>query len=373
VRPGVVPRQDYTINKGTPAMKHKAQWYGAVCMLAALAVCAVQAQSIETVMNQGMELLRNGAHSQAIAAFRKVMRKDPMNFEAQHNIAFCYLQMGRYNEAVKAFRRAIEINGKSAESWSNLAFAYEQLGNSKKAIDALYASVNLDPSNVTARLNLATMYVNENQHKSAINQFRQIIQMDRENVEAYNNLAKCLMNTGDHKGAAQALREAIAVEPGNAEAHWELGNIYNEREKDPDRAIGEYRTAVNLAPSTPKYYQNLANLLAEKGNKEEAAEMLKKSLVYVDDALAKERIQKKVDRLEGRQPGSTAGGELAPAKTVDMEMQEVVREPSDEGERTGGRLMKTEKMDISSDFEDLNEDEGEELDLMKEAKKRAKK
>ncbi len=344
-------------------------------LLAVLLLAGVcRAQSVESLMSAGMELLRNGAYSQAVATFRKVLRQDPGQFEAQHNIAFSYLQMGHYPDAVREFKRAIQMNGRNAETWANLAFAYEQMNKSEQAIEALYQSVNLDPGNVTARMNLATMYVNEGKLTQAIAQFKQVIQMDGSNVEAYNNLAKCLINAKRHDEAVGYLRQAIDNDPGNAEAHWELGNILFDKQKDAKKAMAEYKVAITLATDDARFYNSLADAQVAAGQKAEAVETLTKSLVYIADALAKERVQRKIDQLEGKSATGVAGptGNAGPTVDTKGHMEELQKDLR-EDDRKQTRVTETAPLDISGDFDDLNDDDAEEIDLTKEAKKRARK
>ncbi len=336
-----------------------------------LALCAaLAAQSVESLMNAGQELLRNGAYGQAVSEFRKVLQRDPTQFEAQHNIAFAYLQMGRYPDAVREFKRAIEMNGRSAETWANLAFAYEAMGKSDKAIEALYNSVRLDPNNTTARVNLATMYVNEDRTEEAIREFKELIRIDAGNSEAYTNLGKCLINVGKHDEAIHYLRQGISMDPGNAEAHWELGNILLQKQEDFEKAKKEYQTAISLQSDVPKYYQSLANAQYQAGNKDAAVETLERSMVYINDAVVRERIQKQIDQIQGV---ASAGGVSGSAddESTKPQMMEMTRE-GEEKERKETKVYKTSPVDISSDFEDLNADDDDGLDLEKEAKKRAK-
>jgi tetratricopeptide (TPR) repeat protein len=341
-----------------------------VLILTGLLASVACAQSAEALMNSGQDYLRNGAYSQAITQFRKVLAADPSQFEAQHNIAFCYLQMGRYPDAIREFKRAIDMNGRNAETWANLAFAYEQDNKSDKAMEALSTSVSLDPNNVTARMNLATMYANAERYPSAIAQFKQVIAADSRNSEAYLNLAKCLINSKNPGEAVKYLQEVITLEPGNAEAHGELGNVYWASQKQADKAASEYKTAIALNPGEAKYYQDLANIQHDLGKKDEEIETLKNSLLHCEDALAKEKIQKRIDALEGKGTADVKSGSAAPA--VDMGMTDLKRDLRGDSAGSGSRVHKTEAVDVSGDFSDINSSKGDELDLTKEAKKRAK-
>jgi len=343
-------------------------WLFAIVLVLAGSACG---QSIEALMNNGQELLRSGAFAQAVSAFRKVLSQDPRNFEAQHNLAFAYLQMGRNQDAATEFQKAVGLNGKSAETWANLAIAYENMGNSGKALSALDRAAALDPSNSTVRMNLAALYYNAGQQANAIAQYKQVIAVDGRNVDALNNLAKCLLEKGDDASAKKYLSDAIAVEPQNGQAHWELGNIHWKKEKNTDQALKEYRIAVSLNPNSQVFYENLGLLYEELGKKEDALDTWKKYIAYLDDALMKEKIQRKIDKLEGR-----GGDEQIPkmeAGTNQKQIEELKRDVRGDGQKTETRIYNTAPVDVGGSFEDLQKDEPEKIDLREEAKKRAAK
>lgn len=341
-------------------------------LVVAVMSCAAWAQSIEAMMNSGQELLRNGAPSQATAVFRKVLARDPQHFEAQHNLGFSYLMMGRNADAVRELKRAIGLNGRNAETWANIAVAYENLGQEQKALDALYQSVRLDPSNVDARMNLATMYFNGGQMGSAIKQYKEVIAVDGGNVEAYTYLAKCLLEQGKVAQAKKYLQQSLGADANNAEAHWELGNIYWKRENSPDQALKEYRIAVSLEPSQHMYYQNLALLLEEQGNKQDAIDVWEKSLIYIDDALRKEKIRERIDVLRHGKPAEGESVAEPPSLSTENQIEQLQKDLRKK-EESETKVMQAAPVDFSSDFKKLEEEESEGIDLEEEMRKRVKK
>ncbi|MDO5577359.1 MAG: hypothetical protein Q4F84_09790, partial [Fibrobacter sp.] len=62
-------------------MKNKVRKISAVVLLLS---AIISAQSIESMMAAGQELLRAGAYSQAVSQFRQVVSREPGNFEAQY-------------------------------------------------------------------------------------------------------------------------------------------------------------------------------------------------------------------------------------------------------------------------------------------------
>ncbi|MGA2506808.1 MAG: tetratricopeptide repeat protein [Chitinispirillaceae bacterium] len=332
---------------------------------------ATMAQSsAESLMSNGQELLQRGAYSQAVTAFKQVLAREPDFFEAQFNLGFAYLQWGNNAQAVVELKKALKLQPKNSEAWSNLAIAYDNLNRSNDAMEALAQAVNCNPENMTARMNLAAMYANANHMQQAIAQYRQITAMDSANNDALSNLAKCLVAAGTLTEAKEVLKKVIAAEPGKGEPHSELGDIYWKKENDVDKAMAEYRTAISLEPNNPQFYQDLAMALEHKGQKQEAIETWKKAVTYIDDALNKEKILDRIDRLE-KSTVTTPGFGGAPVDTAlsRKKTEDLKRELRPETTRKDRKLIDAPPPDVSSDLDQMNADSSS-WDLTKEAKKR---
>lgn len=332
----------------------------------------LRAQSIESLMNQGQELLSRGAYSQAVSAFRKIVSRETDNFEAQFNLAFAYLQWGRNSNAVDEFKKALRYHSQNSEVWSNLAIAYENLGKGDLAIGALYKAVQYNPQNITARMNLAAMYGNVNRFKDAIVQYKKVVAIDNTNEDALTNLSKCLISVGQFSEAKVFLQQVIAANPNSGDAHWELGNIAWNKEKNVDMGIKEYRLAIAVQPSGTAFYESLASALEAKGEKGEAVEVLKKSLVFTDDALRKEKTQARIDRIEtgDTKKGNTTDGSDTPKLTTKSQINDLKSELRTKEVRQS-ETIETAPVDVMGDINDLETEDTEPFDLKGEAKKRA--
>jgi Flp pilus assembly protein TadD len=342
------------------------------CLLALGAIVQIQAQSIEELMQTGQAMIQSGAYNEAVTAFRKVVTREPDNFEAQFNLGFSYLGWGRYSNAATELKKALSLNSRNAEVWSNLAIAYENLGRSSDAAGALQKAVDLDPTNIVARLNLGAMYANANQFGKAAAIFKQVIAIDGVNQEALMNLSKCYIGLGQIAEAKQYLKQASMGNPSNGEAHWELGNILWKKEKNLDEAIKEYQLGVKAQPSNVSLYENLALALVEKDQKMEAVEVLKTSKNYTDDILQKDKIQAQIDRIEAKVSGSETNSGNNTKLTMKDQSGDLKKELR--GDQQNVKTIDTKPVDVMGDFNDLNSTEdAPTLDLKSEAKKRANK
>jgi tetratricopeptide (TPR) repeat protein len=343
-----------------------------VLFILLVSVQVMAQQSVESLMNNGQELIQRGAYSQAVTAFKKALMLEPGYFEAQFNLGFAYLQWGNNNQAVVELKKAIKLNMKSSEAWSNLAIAYDNLNRSNDAISALAQAVNYDPENMTARMNLAAMYANAKRNKEALAQYRKMSEIEPANIEISSNLARCLVATGAADEAKEILKKVIAADSTKAGPHAELGDIYWKKDNDIDKAVIEFKTAISLEPANPEHYQDLASAFESKGQKKEAIEVWKKAVVYIDDALNKEKVKDRIDRLEKSMVttpgfrGAPGGTSFTEEKTKDLERE--LR--ADKTKKETKRIDAPPPVDVSSDLDEVSADTGE-FDLAKEAKKRA--
>ncbi|HUI91425.1 MAG TPA: tetratricopeptide repeat protein [Chitinivibrionales bacterium] len=347
--------------------------YGAVM----LAVPAQGQNSVEELMSQGNNLLKNGASTEAASVYKKILAKEPRNFEAQANLAFAYLQAERYDKAIAEYNRAISLDSRNAECWANLGFAYEKTGKSSKAADCISKSVELNPSNVEARMNLAAMYENAGAWDKAIAHYEAAIKTDAKRGDAYSGVARCMTEKGNIAGAKKYCQEAIANDPNNADAHWQLGNILWKKENKQAEALKEYETSVKLDENSQIFYENLALLQDDMGKKDEALATWKKYLIYLNDAMKKEEVQRHIDKLEGHETSASttskadakANREKA-AQQSEEQMQQLKSELHNEG-KGETKHIDAQPVDVGSDFDKLSKDTGNALDLRQEAKKKS--
>jgi tetratricopeptide (TPR) repeat protein len=342
----------------------------------ALAIPASGQGSVEELMNSGGSLLKNGAYTEAIGTFRKVLSMEPRNFEAQYNLAFAYMQAERYEKAIAEFKKALSLEPRNAECWANIGFAYERLGKNSMAADAINRSVELNPSNVEARMNLAGMYENANAFDKAIAHYEAAIKTDGSRGDAYCGVARCLTEKGNIAGAKKYLSEAITKDANNAEAHWLMGNIAWKKENKQADALKEYEISVRLDPNSQVFYENLAKLQEEMGKKDDALATWKKYLIYLNEAIKKEEVKSHIDKLErGESTASTSKSDAKAAREQSSQentekMQKLQKELRKDNQG-GTKRMETQPVDIGSDIANISKDTSGTIDIRKEAKKKA--
>ena len=352
---------------------------GVVGLLFVMAVFFSGAQSqtsVEELMSSGTGLLSNGAFGEAITVFKKVLSREPSNFEAQSNLAFAYLQAGRYANAVTEYTKAISMSPRNALCWQNRGFAYEKLDKRSKAIDDIHHSIELDPNNMDARMNLAAFHEDAKQFDRAIAEYEAIIKIDgAHHAEAYTNAARCMLEKGNITGAKKYLSDALSTNPNDADAHYQLGNIYWKKEKKTEEALKEYKTATILESNNALFYENWALLLEDLNRKEEAVATWKNCMIYQNEAMKKDEIQARIDKLEKGESVTTTQADRAQAR---QESDKKTKEEMDNLQKTlrkdkaePSKRIDAPPPDVMGDIADINKNSGEEFDLRGAAKKKA--
>lgn len=329
----------------------------------------VSAQTIETLMSNGVAMLERGSYSQAVTAFRQVVAREPDHFEGQFNLAFAYLQWGRNGNAVEEFKKALAYQPKNSQIWSNMAIAYSNLGKNEEALYALTQAVTYDSENIPARINLASMFANANRPKQAKEQYEKVLAIDPTHEEALLNLSKCYIADKQYDDAIKYLNKVAEAYPNNGEVHFELANIYWKRQNNIDKALSEYKLAVTLKPENMGFYENYKNALLEKGEKVDAIELLRSAMLKTDDPIRKDKLQTEINRLEtGSSSGQTA---IASEKLESKENISDLKSELRKGSANEGKRIDAKPVNVLGDLESLSADTTPKLDLRSEAKKKA--
>ncbi|MBI2409196.1 MAG: tetratricopeptide repeat protein [Gemmatimonadetes bacterium] len=190
----------------------------AIVCAALLLAAPLRAQSPDELMAAGQTQLQTGEFDHAVSTFKKVVSRDPSNFQAQYNLGYSYLQWGKYSNAIKEFRKALALNPKSATTYLSLADAYQAAEDPEEEGKALSAAVRLEPAVLAPRLRLAKLYEASGTLQSAKDEYLQVLQLNPGVAAAYAGVGRIAMG-GDHlpSDAIRHFSRAIQIAPDSAE------------------------------------------------------------------------------------------------------------------------------------------------------------
>ncbi|HZU31800.1 MAG TPA: tetratricopeptide repeat protein [Candidatus Angelobacter sp.] len=173
----------------------------------------------------------------------------------------------------------------------SLAHMYEEMmamyGRSEyatKAIEEYRLAIENDPSSEYLNSSLAELYAKTGRIRDAVLEAQDIIKRDPNNLEARKLLGRIyLRSLGDAQSGTQSremlglaieqYEAIIKIEPKNPDNHLLLGRLYY-LNKDLSKAENEFKTAMDLDPSSEEAITNLAYLYNDEGDNKKATDVL---------------------------------------------------------------------------------------------------
>lgn len=105
----------------------------------------------------GIEALRNGDTTTAIAALERATREDSTNYEALAHLGSAYVQAGRHSEAAHVLLQAVQLRPSDARARYNFGVALQKAGWNDQAKTAYEQALTLQPDYLQAQQALATL------------------------------------------------------------------------------------------------------------------------------------------------------------------------------------------------------------------------
>ncbi len=127
-------------------------------IIAISAMSVLQAQSLRSLNNTGVDKYKNKNFADAEVNFKKGLDEEPQNFITNFNLGDAYYQQQRYDEALNTYKAALS----QAKTKEEKAKVYHNIGNSllkskqiKESIEAYKNSLKLNPNDEETKYNLS--------------------------------------------------------------------------------------------------------------------------------------------------------------------------------------------------------------------------
>lgn len=212
------------------------------------------------LLNQGIALVMDGQHEEAIPKLRQATAALPEAHEAWQFLGLALQQTARPEEALAAYQRALELTNGSPHLGKPMATLAFELRKWDDAAAFAALATDDDPDNLGLRL-LGV---------------------------------RALIFGGRLDEARRAAEAVVRASPENAEAHYYLGATQMGL-RELGAAEGSFRRALALDPESAEALSDLAVLLMSQGRRDEAAPLL--------EHLARARTRAQ-ERAAGPSPGT---------------------------------------------------------------------
>lgn len=144
---------------GTPAATHELRCEGQL-LEARIALAEQDRERCQAILQRAIDefpddleplrrlcefLFAYGEPADAAAALRELVRQDPNDASAHHNLGTAYLRMQSYADAADASRESLRLRPNSAITWVHLGYALKELGALADAIEAWNKALAVSP------------------------------------------------------------------------------------------------------------------------------------------------------------------------------------------------------------------------------------
>ena len=239
----------------------------AVPVAATLALAACVAipgfGDVNLLQQEGEQLYHAKRYDEAIAKFRAIVMRDPLNWYAWLWLARAFIVRGLWGDAIDSGRRAFQLSPQEADvlpvflqalfgggaqalsggnfsesikhfveylklnsgngaAWVNVGKAYlgnKQYGDALQSLTRALGVAGTDRNDIIGTLfSGGTQAFKERDYSSAINLLRETVKQDPRNLQGYLTLGRSYLESGQRGGALEAFTEALKINPLNGEA-----------------------------------------------------------------------------------------------------------------------------------------------------------
>lgn len=186
-------------------------------------------------------------------------------------------QQGRLAEAIALYRKALKKSPGHLPSLNQLGIALFQTGKLEDAAAVLQDALKADPGQVGTRYNRGTILQQLGRHDDAAHEFREAIARAPDDAELHNNLGVALKSADRLEEAVTSYRTAASLNASSAEIYINLATALYLLERF-DESLVESEKALKLNPALAESQLAYGRALRALNRFEEAIPYIERSL-----------------------------------------------------------------------------------------------
>ena len=175
---------------------------------------------------KGIELQQADKRDEAIDVFRGVLKGNPGNVNAMHQLALCFWHdKDRMEDAEALLRRATQLAADFTRAWLALSALLMEMNKHIDAIETYEKATELEPENAQAWGGLGIAYGRAMYPEKAVQAFKRSIAINGGQPGILSSYAWELKTIGDQPAALEAYRRAVKAKPNFGQAYWSMANL----------------------------------------------------------------------------------------------------------------------------------------------------
>jgi tetratricopeptide (TPR) repeat protein len=224
--------------------------------------------------------MRDNEVDKAEKVLEEIIQLDPDNIEEKARLASFKFRYRSVDDAIALMRQYIEQNSEQYRFRFDLAEIYErnqQPAEAARIYNAIVEDDGLKQNGLEARNKLALLDIKAGKLDNARQLVNEVLAHDKANENALLLLAGFKINDEEYDAAIIDLRTVLRDNPRSAKALGLLGQAYSIKGSN-ELAIESYTKAYQLNPGTPAIANQLARMLLQRSNPQQADDILQRSI-----------------------------------------------------------------------------------------------
>ena len=211
--------------------------------------------------DHAMALQQKGQYEASIAEWRKALKVDPADANANNSLGMALFQTGRLDESITHFRKAVELKPAFVQAYCGLGSALAMQGKTGEALKLLRGAMKIDAHYAPLHNDLGMVLIQAGRGEEAITHFRKATEIQPGFVPAHSNLGGALAVKGRLKEAEAQFRKAVELDPSHTLSFYNLGLVLFESGK-VEAAIFQWKKALAINPDYTEALNQTAWVLA---------------------------------------------------------------------------------------------------------------
>jgi arylsulfatase A-like enzyme/Flp pilus assembly protein TadD len=222
-----------------------------------------QLAPLNAALDEAAAMWSRGDAANAMATLQDVIKSRPDLTIAYDRLAFILRATGRSADAVAVLDGAARNGHADRTLFRSLGSALREAGDLRRSAAVLEEIVRGDATDLQAADALGQTYTRLDRGADAEKLFKRVLERSPNTATTWNNLGALYLIEQRTQPAIDALSRAVAINPTLATAHNGLGVAYA-RAGQLDRAVAEWRKALELRPGYPDARANLERIQVQK-------------------------------------------------------------------------------------------------------------
>lgn len=175
------------------------------------------ADNFQLRLNYATSLFSSGSYRQSVHEFHQLHVEHPEDVRILNGCAVSYLRLGEYPIAIQFLKKMVSKNPQDFDSWMNLCFAAGSSGQHSDAIFYAMQALQLRPLETRAHNNLGSVLLMVGRVQDALIAFDTAMQIQPGNLDAMSNTATAYSMLGQPEKALELYQRCIDGSVGNPE------------------------------------------------------------------------------------------------------------------------------------------------------------